>query len=165
LGETGLNTKTIAKGFTFNPMNTRYRMLISLISLSTLLLVGCTPETFESYYDTHEVAKRAGALQSGWLPTWLPPESKKIYERHNIDTNARMWSAEVPIGAELALPSSCVAFKQNEISKPPMETSWWPLGEPIQSPRNREFFYFKCKTDFVGLAVAGGRLIGWATAQ
>ena len=131
--------------------------------LLALLCVGCAPETLEVNYDTHAIAEKAGAMQRGWLPAWLPRESTLIYERHNLDTSARMWVATVAIGAEVRLPASCTSIKAKEAPKPPFATQWWPEGEPHRPPKPGDFYYFKCGGEFVGLAKEGGKLLGWAT--
>ena len=132
------------------------------IQLLALFCVACAPETLEVNYDTHAVAENAGAMRRGWLPPWLPQESTQIFERHNIDTNARMWVATVPIGVDVTLPVACTSIKATETARTPFATRWWPEGEPHQPPRPGKFYYFKCGSEFIGLAKEGGKLIGWA---
>jgi hypothetical protein len=127
-----------------------------------LAVNACAPETLEANYDTYATATQAGALRAGWLPQWLPSGSNRIIERHNIDTNARMWSATVPIGAEVSLPAACVSAVPTTLPKPPFERTWWPEGAPHRSTPSDEFIYFKCGSEYVGLAAAEGKLIGWS---
>lgn len=63
------------------------RILISLIAAGTVL--GCS-ETIETYYPTLLEAKRAGAVEKGWIPPGLPSSSRDIHERHDLDSN-RGW--------------------------------------------------------------------------
>jgi hypothetical protein len=131
-------------------------------SLATVLVVGCASETLEVNYDSYAVAVEAGSLQRGWLPLWLPAASTRIFERHNLDTNARMWAAEVPVGTEVVLPSSCASASAQGLPRPPFERHWWPEGVPHGGVPGQEFMYFKCGAEYVGLAAAGGKLVGWA---
>jgi hypothetical protein len=132
------------------------------IQLLALFCVGCTSETPEVNYDTHAVAEDAGALRRGWLPPWLPRESTRIFERHNIYTNARMWISTVPLGIQVTLPAACASIKATETAKKPFTTRWWPEAEPHHPLRPGDFYYFKCGNEFVGLARGGGELLGWA---
>ena len=126
--------------------------------------VGCGSETREVNYSSYESAVEAGAFRAGWLPSWLPPSSAPIVEVHDLDTNIRMWASEVPIGTEVNLPLSCVSAKAQSLPKPPFERHWWPDGVPYSRAPGQEFMFFKCGSEYVGLAAAGGKLVGW-TAQ
>jgi hypothetical protein len=52
-------------------------------------ILGCG-ETKDSFYPNLDAAKKAGAIERGWIPDIIPESSKEIYERHNLDTN-RVW--------------------------------------------------------------------------
>jgi hypothetical protein len=136
--------------------------LKSVAAVGVTALTACALETAEVNYDTYAIALQAGALQAGWLPEWLPKNSTRIFERHNIDTNARMWVAEVPVGSEVSLPQACVTATPATLPAPPFQRSWWPEGVPHRPVPGQEFFLFKCGGYFVGLAASGGKLIGWS---
>ena len=97
------------------------------------------------------------------MPLWIPKSATNIVEKHNLDTNARMWSASVPVGTEVSLPASCTSAKRSELSEVPFEASWWPEADAaVGSIADQRFFYFRCGFENVGLAREGGQLIGWA---
>jgi hypothetical protein len=53
-----------------------------------LLLSWCQLiENPKSYFPTYEEAENSGAMDRGWIPTYIPKSSKEIYEQHNLDTN------------------------------------------------------------------------------
>jgi hypothetical protein len=54
-----------------------------------IFILGCG-ETKDSFYPNLDAAKKAGAIERGWIPGIIPESSKEIYERHNLDTN-RVW--------------------------------------------------------------------------
>jgi hypothetical protein len=136
--------------------------LKSVAAVGVIALAACALETSEVNYDTYAIALKAGALQAGWLPDWLPKDSTRILERHNIDTNARMWVAEVPVGSGVSLPQNCVTAIPASLPAPPFQRSWWPEGVPHRPGPSQEFLFFECGGHFVGLAAQGGKLIGWS---
>ena len=132
----------------------------------TAVLLGCAPETVQSRYDTHALAERNGAIQAGWLPAWLPKTATDVAEVHNIDTNAVMWAAVVPVGQEVSLPANCRSAVRNQLSTPAFKRAWWPEPETWPtSTRGTGFIYFTCGLQNVGLAQEGGKLFGWADAR
>jgi hypothetical protein len=128
-----------------------------------LLIAGCDGETVQSSYDTYALFDGSKSQSGGWVPPWLPKSATNIVEKHNLDTNARMWSASVPVGVEVSLPASCVPAKRSELSAVPYEAIWWPESvQAAASNIDQRFFYFRCGPENVGLAREGGQLIGWA---
>jgi hypothetical protein len=132
----------------------------------TAALLGCAPETVQRRYDTHALAERKGAIQAGWLPTWLPKTATDVAEIHSIDTNAGMWAAAVPVGQEVSLPANCISAVRSQLLAPPFKTAWWPEPEfwPTSTP-GTDFIYFTCGIQNDGLAQEGGMLFGWAGAR
>jgi hypothetical protein len=62
-------------------------ILVSLIVAG--LAWGCS-DAIDSYYPTLLEAKRAGAVEKGWIPPEIPSSSRDIFERHDLDSN-RGW--------------------------------------------------------------------------
>ncbi len=58
-------------------------MLLAAVALSGL---SCQ-ERVESQYATAAAARAAGAVERGWLPSWLPPDAHEIRDVHDVDTN------------------------------------------------------------------------------
>lgn len=53
-----------------------------------LLLVGCSDWVKESYASRAD-AERAGAIERGWVPAFVPASAHDIRDIHNLDTNAQ----------------------------------------------------------------------------
>jgi hypothetical protein len=59
------------------------RRLIAILSLS---LAACG-EQVEETYPTWAEAQRAGAVERGWIPTFVPQSAREIRDSHNLDSN------------------------------------------------------------------------------
>ena len=152
---------------TLGVMNQLFRVASQAGAIAFLAsLQGCAPETVQSRYDTYVLAERNGAIRAGWLPQWLPKTATNVAEIHNIDTNAVMWGATVPLGQEVSLPEGCKAAARSQLPPPQFKPVWWPEPQSWSSPTPGEgFFYFSCGLEYVGFAQEGGKLFGWATAR
>jgi hypothetical protein len=135
---------------------------VNAAAVATAIALSACGETVEVTYDSYAIAVQAGAMETGWLPQWLPKNSTQILERHNIDTNARMWAAKVPVGSQVTLAEGCVSAVPDTLPAPPFQRTWWPKGVPHSLTTGHDFSYFRCGNEFVGLAVSGGILIGWS---
>lgn len=49
--------------------------------------MACTDLVIEERYANWGEANQSGLFRRGWLPLWLPPETKNIKEKHDLDTN------------------------------------------------------------------------------
>lgn len=54
-----------------------------------LSLVACG-EDKEARYGTWDEAEKAGAIERGWVPHFIPKSARNIRDVHNLDTNAQM---------------------------------------------------------------------------
>ena len=133
-----------------------------IISLGVVAVLGCGAPTQEFYYDSYALAVKDGAIQRGWLPLWLPVASTKIFVAHKVDTGAQMWAADAPVGTELVLASTCRSVLSQGLPKPHFERIWWPEGVPHARAPEQAYIYFKCGSEYIGLAAVGGKLVGWA---
>lgn len=60
-----------------------------LVTAGLLLsLAACNDEMKESYTSWAD-AKRAGAIERGWVPTFVPASARDIRDTHNLDSNAQ----------------------------------------------------------------------------
>ena len=59
---------------------------ISLLS-ATFCFASCR-DNVTTRFDDIQQAQTAGAFERGWLPPILPPSTKNIIERNDLDTNA-----------------------------------------------------------------------------
>ena len=53
-----------------------------------LSLMACSDDMRESYASLAD-AKRAGAIERGWVPAFVPPSAHRITDVHDLDTNAQ----------------------------------------------------------------------------
>src|SRR5262245_31262335 len=88
------------------------------VCIGSALLVACM-ETSETTYRSMTDAQTKGAVAAGWVPDWLPQQSMEIHEVHNIDTNARMLRADLPLNSLFEFPSKCVPVQPSDLVDPP----------------------------------------------
>lgn len=63
---------------------------------SFLLALGACSDEIDASYATYGEAKRAGAIERGWFPPFVPQSATQISERHNLDTNAQELTFVLP---------------------------------------------------------------------
>jgi hypothetical protein len=124
-----------------------------------------------SEYDDLADAQADGALERGWLPAFLPPNTRNIREAHNVDTNARWLEFSAPVRELriLAAHLETIPVERARRSANPRPTragrDWPPeLQEtPAASPRSTLGFY-RASKDAYCLAVdwTTGRAWGWS---
>ncbi len=61
--------------------------LLLVSCVFTLALGGACHESPESSYASYEEARRAGAVERGWIPSLVPAGALNIREKHDLDTN------------------------------------------------------------------------------
>jgi hypothetical protein len=67
----------------------------SLSCTVVLTLAGCS-DVYTETYATWQEAKDAGAVQRGWIGSFVPTSAVDIKETHNIDTNVQTLLFAVP---------------------------------------------------------------------
>lgn len=60
--------------------------LVSSVSLMALLLAGCR-DAVTSRYETRAEAEADRLFERGWLPSIIPPSSRGIVTRNDLDLN------------------------------------------------------------------------------
>jgi hypothetical protein len=86
---------------TFDPLRAWARsvMLRSMrkMTIPVLLLsvAGCS-EQIDATYSTYADAQRAGAIERGWVPAFVPPSARDIIASHNLDTNRQTLRFAIP---------------------------------------------------------------------
>jgi hypothetical protein len=95
-----------------------------------MLLVGCK-EDMSAFYDTYADAERAGAVNRGWIPPYVPPSATEITEVHNLDVNSQRIRFQAPL-ADLRLMTEGMRMvprsdlPTSNVYLPPMEGDWSP---------------------------------------
>lgn len=62
----------------------------NLLLASLLVPLAACSEEIEERYSTWAEAKRAGAIDKGWVPAFVPKRARDIRDIHNLDTNAQI---------------------------------------------------------------------------
>lgn len=66
-----------------------FRRRFGFLFILFISILACS-ETKDAFYSNIDAARKAGAVQKGWIPSVIPESATEIYERHNLDTN-RVW--------------------------------------------------------------------------
>lgn len=70
-------------------------MAKAVLIVSILLLAACGDRK-EERFATWEDAKRAGAIERGWVPPFVPTTARDIRLVHDLDTNAQQIAFAAP---------------------------------------------------------------------
>ena len=74
-------------------------------------------------------ARRAGAVDRGWLPDILPERAANVRERHNIDTNETGCVFKLAAPEATTLRETLAPLKQSDLSARTVRApgvEWWP---------------------------------------
>jgi len=149
--------------------------VVAMITVSLFVtgLVIYIIETPVTKYKTFAEAQADGAIERGWLPTFLPASATDIRDVHNIDTNARWLAFHAPI-VDLRLmvqgfkTLSYAEARRTALPRPWRVGGWWPpeLSEPLlATPRDTDrLAYYRADEDDLCLAVEWqtGRAWAWS---
>ena len=94
-----------------------------ITGIFSLSLVACSEQPYITY-ETAQEARLEGAIQRGWLPSWLPDDAYEIHENHNLDTNIRAFSFRLPNSSEFFWPEQCKSIQGSK--KPSLKTKLFP---------------------------------------
>ena len=74
------------------------RMRSFATTILLLLLLGCNEQIDESY-STYSEANRAGAVERGWIPPFVPTSARDLEDSHDLDTNRQTLRFTIPPSA------------------------------------------------------------------
>ncbi len=63
--------------------------------LATIAVAACSEVRDERYAD-YEAAHLAGAVEGGWIPTFVPQDAYALRDIHDLDSNAQTLSFRLP---------------------------------------------------------------------
>ncbi|WP_430447085.1 hypothetical protein [Sphingorhabdus contaminans] len=72
------------------------RSFATIISL--FLLLRCNEQIDESY-STYSEAQRAGAVERGWIPSFVPTSARNLKDTHDLDTSRQTLRFTIPSSA------------------------------------------------------------------
>ena len=79
------------------------------------LLAGC--ERSQNSYPSWPDAERAGAVQRGWLPPWVPRSATQIDEAHDRDSNLQRLRFKLPPAELAGLSGSLQRLRVRDLCK------------------------------------------------
>ena len=100
-------------------------LFISFISFMIYLDLG---ETKEVYYPTYDNIGPGG--ERTWIPSIIPRSAGEIRERHNVSTNAQLFTASIERYDDLSLEGKCEKIAEKEVELPPLGFLVW-VGRPF----------------------------------
>ena len=59
---------------------------LALVTIAVSVLIGCS-DTVTSRYETRAEAESDRLFERGWLPEFIPPSSRRIVTRNDLDRN------------------------------------------------------------------------------
>lgn len=83
------------------------------IALLAFFTSACGEVSDERYSDFN-AAKADGAVQRGWIPTFVPQSAYDIHDVHDVDTNAQSLGFKVPASDLAAMISDMRVAHANE---------------------------------------------------
>jgi hypothetical protein len=116
-----------------------------LVPVLTLLCCAAGEQPFRRYENRAE-AVGAGEAERGWLPTWVPAESRSIQLQGDLDTN-RVWLRfRLDPPARAVLRAEFRELSEDEIEaivwkRPRNSSAWWPTNLIQQAPADDSALY------------------------
>lgn len=138
-----------------------------LLATFLLTVAACENlETVENHYSNTESAINSGAIERGWVPVFLPPSAKDIYEQHNLDTN-EVWLSFAMDADDLDMINrSCQKTGSENVSFPRMgiDGGWWPetlteRGIDSHLQQAAEYTHYRCENGGSIAVEDGGRKV------
>jgi hypothetical protein len=139
---------------------------VGVRSVAALLLAGAIvascSERQEAFYQDAAGARRAGAVERGWIPDWLPQGARAIHEVHDLDTNQSLLAFSFDPADGPVLTQSCTQIQREALEAVPFSASWWPDDVPPSSLVTHRHVYYRCQNGaFVAVSVEDGQLYYW----
>lgn len=103
---------------------------VTTLVLSTMLLISSCErfDTIERTYPDMATAISAGAIEKGWIPTFLPMSAKDIRLQANLDTNEVWLGFSVQTKDQSFLEKSCRKINKTAVKLPRNRAGdWWPM--------------------------------------
>jgi hypothetical protein len=134
----------------------------TVVALSLVAMLVACAKVEESSYQTFAEAKSSGAVESGWVPRWLPASSIQIQEAHRQESKQSVLALRFSPTEPWGIPSSCEQIKPAEVQTAPFRPSWWPDVPPSGSVTH-SYAYFSCEAgkSFLAVSTSQGELYFW----
>jgi hypothetical protein len=131
----------------------------ALMVLAGIVSCGERPDVI---YASADDARRAGAVDRGWIPDWLPDSARAIREAHDIDSNQGLVAFTFDPRDGRIPPDSCTQVQRETLRPAPFSASWWPRDVPPSSLVTHRHVYYRCGGgSYVALSRSDGQLYYW----
>ena len=95
------------------------RLLLIPATAALLSLTACMSDVQDAKYSSQIEAAKAGAIDQGWVPRWVPEGAINLRETHNLDTNESLLAFSLPAQPAWQPPAFCQPA-------PAFERKWAP---------------------------------------
>jgi hypothetical protein len=128
---------------------------------TTGMLLSCGERPELSYPDA-AAARRAGAVERGWIPEWLPNSAHTIHEAHSVDTNQTMLAFSFRSEDAPDLNQRCRQIQSAALKAVPFSVDWWPDDVPPSMLVTDRHVYYECDGgSYAAVSVKNGELYYW----
>lgn len=112
-------------------MNPAFLLRALLAALLIASCAGCKNlDVVTESYATLDEARKAGAIERGWIPAGLPPGVTELREAHDLDSN-RQWGLFLFPSAQAAELKTILSVEEVSVAGAtvdiPARVEWWPL--------------------------------------
>jgi hypothetical protein len=111
------------------------RTHLALLAAGALLITGC--QKTRNSYPSRAEAERAGAVQRGWVPAWIPDAATAIEEAHDLGTGRQRLKLRLPVPDAEALVTSLERLRVWDIcpsKELPRLDGEWPKELEVAEP-------------------------------
>jgi hypothetical protein len=120
-------------------------VILVLLGLGAAMSILETPvEEYSSFAE----AREAGAVERGWLPSFLPPHATHLREAHNIDTNER-WIAFTAPPQELRIMVARFSILPYRNARATAVDRSWRVGGDWPPELSKTFWHTPRSTDLL----------------
>ena len=99
---------------------------------------SCTDDVLDATYGTRKEAEASGAIERGWIPSWIPPQAINLHEAHNLDSSESVLAFSLPSDAAWAPPEFCIPAVAGNFYEPGFTRTWIPETQD-------NYRYFACR--------------------
>ncbi len=130
---------------------TRTTTATAMIGMMGLFLLTACGETLDGRYANRAEAEKAGLIERGWLPEWLPATATEIEVKYKVDHGDHGFSFRVDPATMAKLIEKCPVAESPD--KPTLAPDSFPKAvEKLNDVRN---------CDGVFVVNVGDKLLGW----
>lgn len=86
----------------------------NLMGAASILFLSACSEQMEEHYATWHDAEKAGAIERGWVPSFVPASATGISDSHDLDRNTQTLQFTVPLTDISMMVSRFPSIKAND---------------------------------------------------